>query len=159
GYADKVEIAKRALLDVGLLKLQRTHFNQAYKELLATGKLLPDGKRGPLSRQTVKHVHTALNKAFDDALKDRLISENPVSLATPPKVGQGRRYKRKVRAYTKDEARRMIELLTGSKLHEPDTYVMLSLLLSGGVRRGEMCGIADDGIEFEAGKISIFRNI
>jgi integrase len=159
GYADKVEIAKRALPDVGLLKLQRTHFNHAYKQLLETGKLLRDGRRGPLSRQTVKHVHTVLRKAFDDARKDKLISENPVDLATPPRVGQGKKYRRKVRAYTMIEAQRMIELLTSSKLHEPDTYVMLASLLSGGMRRGEMCGLADDSIDFETGRISIFRNI
>ena len=77
GYRDKVAVAKRALPDIPLLKLQRTHFNQAYKALLATGKLLRDGKRGPLSRQTVKHVHTVLRKAFDDARKDKLISREP----------------------------------------------------------------------------------
>ena len=159
GYRDKVTVAKRALPDIPLLKLQRTHFNQAYKALLETGKLLRDGKRGPLSRQTVKHVHVVLRKAFDDARKDKLISENPVDLATPPKVGQGKKYKRKVRAFTRDEAKRMIDLLTTSKLHAPDTPVMVSLLLASGMRRGEMCGLADDGIDFEAGKISIFRNV
>ena len=159
GYSDKVRIAKRELPDIPLLKLQRTHFNRAYKQLLETGKLLRDGKRGPLSRQTVKHVHTVLHRAFDDARKDKLIAENPVSLATPPKVGQGKKYKRKVRAFTKDEAKRQIDLLLTSKLHASDTYPMVALLLAGGLRRGELCGIADDGINFQAGKISIFRNV
>jgi integrase len=159
GYRDKVEIAKRELPDIPLLKLQRTHFNQAYKKLLETGKLLRDGKRGPLSRQTIKHVHTVLRRAFEDARKDKLISENPVGLATPPKVGQGKKYKRKVRAFTKDEAKRMIDLLLASKLHAPDTHVMVALLLAGGLRRGEMCGLADDGIDLDTDKISIFRNV
>jgi integrase len=159
GYIDKVAMAKRVLPNVRLAKLQGSNLTYGYTQLLKTGKRLPDGTQGPLSRQTVKHVAVVLRKAFKDAVKAKLIAENPADFATPPKVGQGKKYKRNVRAYTMTEARQMIDLLTASKLHEPDTYVMLAVLLAGGLRRGELIGLADDVLDFDAGKISISRNV
>lgn len=160
GYANHIGIAKRCLTDQRLSRLTRSALNEAYDKALKTGKLLRDGKTGSLSKQTVLHVHRVLHAALADAVLDRLITENPASLATPPKV-QGKKYRRKVRDYTRDEVERQLTLAqTDKRYHDNTTYLMAVMLAVCGPRRGELCGLAfDDGIDFKAGTISIFRNV
>lgn len=158
GYANHVGIAKRALKDQRLTRLTRSALNDAYDKMLKTGKLLPDGKTGPLSKRTVHHVHSVLHNALADAVTDKLISENPASLATPPKV-QGKKYRRKVRDYTRDEVERQLTLAQTDKRYGAETYLIALMLAICGPRRGELCGLAFDAIDFEAAKVSIFRNV
>jgi hypothetical protein len=39
-----------------------------------------------LTKQTALHVHRVIHAALNDAIKDKLIGENPAALADPPKV-------------------------------------------------------------------------
>ena len=159
GYANNIAIAKRSLQDQRLTRLTRSALNAAYDKMLESGKLLRDGKTGPLSKRTVHHVHSVLHNAFADAVLDRLMPENPASFAEPPKV-QGKKYRRKVRDYTKDEVERQLKLAQTDKRYPPDTYLMALMLAICGPRRGELCGLAfNDSIDFEAATISIFRNV
>jgi integrase len=159
GYANHIAIAKRSLKDQRLSQLTRTALNAAYDKMLENGKLLPEGKTGPLSKRTVHHVHSVLHNALADAVLDKLITENPASLATPPKV-QGKKYRRKVRDYSRDEVERQLQIAQTDKRYGTDTYLMALMLAICGPRRGELCGLAfNDAIDFEAAKISIFRNV
>jgi integrase len=159
GYGNHLAIAKRSLVDQRLSRLTRSALNSSYDKMLESGKLLRDGKTGPLTKRTVHHVHSVLHNALADAVRDKLISENPAASATPPKV-QGKKYRRKVRDYTKDEAERQLHIAKSDKRYPPDTYLMALMLAICGPRRGELCGLAfNDAVDFEAAKISIFRNI
>jgi integrase len=111
-----------------------------------------------LSRQTVVHVHRVLHAALADAVLDKLMSENPASLATPPKV-QGRKYKRRIRSFTREEVERQLHIAQTDKLYAEDAYLLTLMLAICGFRRGELCGLAFDAIDFEGGKITIFRNV
>jgi integrase len=87
-----------------------------------------------------------------------VISENPAALATLPKV-QGRKYRRKVRAFTKDEVERQLHLAQTDKRYETETYLIALMLAICGPRRGELAGLAFDATDFEGAKVSIFRNV
>jgi integrase len=147
-YSRNVGIAKRHLKDQRLSRLSRLALNAAYDKALEAG----------LSKQTVLHVHRVLHSALADAVTDKLISENPAALASPPKV-QGRKYKRKVRAFTKDEVEGQLKLAQTDKRYPPDTYLLALMLAICGPRRGELAGVAFDVIDFEGAKVSIFRNV
>jgi integrase len=148
GYRRNIGIAKRHLTDQRLSRLSRSSLNGAYDKAI----------EGGLSKQTVVHVHRVLHSALADAVTDKLISENPAALATPPKV-QGRKYRRKVRAFTKDEVERQLHLAQTDKRYETDTYLIALMLAICGPRRGELAGLAFDATDFEGAKVSIFRNV
>ena len=91
--------------------------------MLENGKLLPEGKTGPVSKRTVHQVHALLRNALADTVLDKIIPFNPAILATPPKV-QGKKYRRKVRDHTKYEVERQLHISQTDKRYPPDTYLM-----------------------------------
>ena len=151
-------IAKRGLKQDRLLsQLDKHHLDRAYDELLENGKLLPDGATGPLTKQTVLHVHRLLHKALNDAVDNKLITDNPASRAEAPRV-QGKHYKTKVRPFTKDETL-LLFARAQDPICDPDTYPMAATLAVTGLRRGELAGLADDAVDWDRGVISMFRNV
>ena len=158
GYRRNIGIAKRGLeKDRPLSQLDKPHLDKAYDDLLENGKLLPGGERGPLSKQTVRHIHTVMRKALEDAFDDKLITENPARRANAPRV-QGKKYKTKVRPFTKDEILLLFKLAQ-DEICGPETFPMAATLAVTGLRRGELAGLADDAIEWDDGVISVFRNV
>lgn len=158
GYRRNIGIAKRGLKkDRPLSHLDATHLDKAYDDLLENGKLLQGGERGPMSKQTVRHVHSVLNKALGDAVNKTLITNNPASRADAPRV-QGKKYKTKVRAFTKDETL-LLFARAQDAVCDPETFAMAATLAVTGLRRGELAGLADDAVEWGHNKISVFRNV
>ena len=65
GYRRNIVIFNLVLKHDRLLsQLDKPHLDKAYDDLLENGKLLRGGKRGPMSKQTVRHVHSVLHKAL-----------------------------------------------------------------------------------------------
>lgn len=158
GYRRNLGIAKRGLgKDRPLSQLDKPHLDRAYDQLLIDGKLLRDGKTGPLTKQTVRHVHTVLHKALSDAFDDKLITENPASRAKAPRV-QGKKYKTKVRAFTKDETLLLFDRAQ-DEICGADTFAMAATLAVTGLRRGELAALADDAVDWDNNTISVFRNV
>jgi integrase len=158
GYRRNIGLFKRGLTkDRTLSQLDKPHIDKAYDALLENGKLLQNGKRGPMSKQTVRHVHSVLHKALKDAKANRLITENPASDADAPRV-QGKKYQTKVRAFTKDETL-LLFARAQDPICDPETFPMAATLAVTGLRRGELAGLADDAIDWEGCAISVFRNV
>jgi integrase len=158
GYRRNIGIAKRGLIkDRPLPQLDKPHLDKAYDQLLIDGKLLRDGKRGPLTKLSVRHVHTVVRKALEDAVDNKLLSENPAARAEAPRV-QGKKYKSKVRAFTKEEIVTLFKRAQ-DEICGPETYPMAACLAVTGLRRGELAGLAEDAIDWEGGTISVFRNV
>jgi integrase len=55
-----------------------------------------------LTKQTALHVYRVIHATLNDAIKDKLVGENPAALADPPKV-QGKKYRRRVRSFSRVE--------------------------------------------------------
>ena len=158
GYRRNIGIFKRGLKkDRPLSQLDKPHIDKAYDDLLENGKLLQGGERGPMSKQTVRHVHSVLRKALEDAVDNKLITENPATRADAPRV-QGKKYKTNVRPFTKDETL-LLFARAQDAVCDPETFPMAATLAVTGLRRGELAGLADDAIEWGGGVISVFRNV
>ena len=154
-YRRNVSLACGHIGHIALEKLSPADLDQLYATLLKRGgkarKVNVDGSRGTrgLNPRTVLHVHRVLHRAFNQARKWRLIAENPVKDATAPSPRPSR-----VRAFTHDEVQRLI-----GAADEADTRTVVVTLLTTGIRRSELLGLAWDAIDFDAGTLTIRRAV
>jgi integrase len=152
GYHRHAAIAAHHIGHLALAKLGAHDLDQLYATLKRRGgRPRADGKPArPLSPQSVLHVHRVLHAAFGQARKWKLIAHNPASDATAPTVPF-----RQARGYTATEITRLLELAS----NDPEATAMLALLLTAGLRRSELIGLALDALDLDAGTISIRRAV
>ncbi len=135
-------------LVLGALRLQSlraAHIAAWHATLLRDGR--HDGKG--LAPRTVGHAHRVLHKALADAVSREILQRNPASRITPPKVNAG-----EVEILASDEVQAVLEAL-----QEDEIYPHIVVLLSTGIRRGELMGLQWHDIDFELGKLRIQRAI
>lgn len=73
-YRDDLKRLRRHRVGAApLVELQARHLDGFYRDLLAKGGT---GQR-PLSPTTVRHLHTVVHKALDDAVRQELLVRNP----------------------------------------------------------------------------------
>ena len=110
------------------------------------------GKSGVgLKPKTVHHQYNLLHLIFSYAERQELISRNPMDRVTAPK-----KEKRPVDAFTKEQAAEFFKILQNCPL---DFQCMMLLLLTTGMRRGELCGLQWRDIDFISGTVSITKNV
>jgi hypothetical protein len=61
-----------------LAKLTPTHIQEAYNRWATGGRL--DGKEGPLSPRTRRHIHRILRSALARAVENQLLARNPADV-------------------------------------------------------------------------------
>ncbi|MBR7149740.1 MAG: site-specific integrase [Oscillospiraceae bacterium] len=105
----------------------------------------------PISDKTVRHSYCVLVLIFDFAVELELIPKNPMDKVNCPKLA-----KKKVNAFTKEQAQEFLTLLASSPL---DFRCMMYLLITAGLRRGELLGLQWQDIDFEHLAIEIRRNV
>lgn len=96
---------------------------------MKSGKL--DGSGDGLSPKTLRNMHNMLHKALNQAVYLNMIAKNPVDYAVLPK-----RNKTEMRYFTKEEQKRLQEVIRGNRLEMP---VLLDLYT--GMRQGELLGL------------------
>lgn len=110
------------------------------------------GKRGiGLTPKTVHHHYNMLLLIFSYAKRQKLIAENPMDSIKSPK-----KEKKPVDAFSKEQAQQFLEALENA---EPDFRCMMLLLLTTGLRRGELCGLQWRDFDFEEGTVTVNRNV
>jgi integrase len=133
---------------IGGIEVQRlrpAHLDTLYEDLLAGG-----GRRGkPLSPKSVTNVHTTMFKAMSDAVRLGRISRNPAELASPP-----RSTGREMSTWT---AERVAELL--AHVRDDRLYAAWLTLVTTGLRRGELLGLAWKDVNFTDARLSIRRSL
>jgi integrase len=152
GYRRHAEMVIHHIGHVPLEKLAPLDLDRLYAKLLAEGGVPRADKKPsrPLARQSVLHVHRVLHTALKQACKWRLIGMNPSTDASPPSVPF-----KASRGYTKDEIGRLMR----AAQEDAEGYCAQALLLTTGIRRSELLGLALDAIDLDAGVLSIRRTV
>ena len=105
----------------------------------------------PISDKTIRHHYCVLTLIFDFAIEQELINKNPMEKVECPKLA-----KKKVDAFTQEEAQTFFSLLPNCTL---DFQCMLYLLITTGIRRGELMGLQWQDIDIDNMTVEIMRNI
>jgi len=97
----------------------------------------------------ISKCHRVLHLALKHAKMWQLIKDNPCENVTPP------RYKssNKPKVWTEDEVNQFLNLIRGKRI-----YLPVLLAVTTGMRRGEICALQWDDVNFETGYISISKN-
>lgn len=125
--------------DVYLDKLKPLNLQEYYRLKLET-----------LSPSTVKKHHRVIKKALNDAVKLGLISKNPADFVDPPKVPKNKTG----HALELDETNRLLEAV-----HNTDFEVACMLAMLCGLRRGEVCGLRWQDIDFTNNTIKVEQSL
>ncbi len=122
---------------------------QKFLVYLRTEYRTKNGK--PISDKTVRHSYCVLVLIFNYAIEQELITKNPMDKVECPKL-----QKKKVDALTQEQAELFFSLLPSCPL---DFRCMLYLLITAGLRRGELVGLQWRDIDFDKHTIEIRRNV
>jgi integrase len=122
---------------VPLQKLTPRTIDGLYRTLRKRG-----GRGGKgLSGKSCRNAHGVLSKALGDAVRRGHLLANPCAAVDPPAADDAR----ECEAWNADEARRFLELASSDRLG-----AVWRLLLSTGLRRGELIGLSWADLEDEA---------
>ena len=104
----------------------------------------------PLAVQTIVKIKNILNGALEQAVKNGLITRNPVTALTLPKD----RDKKKVGAFTPKEQTALLKQLQGDRL-----YALFVVALGTGMRIGEILALKWSAIDFIQNEIKVVASV
>lgn len=143
---------------IGGLKMEAitgSRLTKLYKDLEASGSMTNrGGAGGGLSARTVRYIHTILSSALKDAVLEGLLVTNPADKAKPPTASEASAPE--IHPWSPEQAR---AFLAWAWEHRPEHAPMWSLLLSTGMRRGELIGLRWADIDFTNGTVSVRRTV
>lgn len=105
------------------------------------------------SQSTINKLHQMLKATFKEAMKRKIITENPMDDVKKPR---SRKKKEKVRALTVDEQKRLYEVLTTEDIHYSD-QMLISMLT--GMRMGEINALQVKDVNFTFNTISVNKTV
>jgi integrase len=103
-------------------------------------------KRGSLEKK-----YNVMKSIFKHAVKWRYLEHNPMEGIKKPKNPQ-----KEIKFYDRDEIK---EVLQAVKEMDNQQQLKVKLAVVGGLRRGEVLGIADDAVVWETNQIKVFRSV
>jgi len=134
-YARSARRVAAYLGRVDVRSLRPEHLQQMYAAMRA------DGATASMMVKAYQVIHQAL----DAAVRMGIIPRNPHDLVPTPKPPQ-----REVSALTPEQVRRLLDVAKGSCVEN-----MLVLVLTTGLRRGEIAGLRWDDVDLERGLITV----
>lgn len=105
-----------------------------------------ENKSKEMNRKTMQMLRMVFNAASDN----NLIAKSPVPLTLKP----GGKPQKKVVSLSKEQEVLLLNTLAGTR-----AYSFVLLALNTGMRRGELCGLKWDCVNFEDGIIHVQRNL
>lgn len=108
-----------------------------------------------LSHATVIKHYTVLHSLFKMAYMTDVIERNPMDKVQRPKPRKDE-IKADVEAYTADEVRHIMQCL---RLEPLKWQALVRLLIDTGIRRGEVCGLQWNAVDFVHNRITIEKNL
>lgn len=129
---------------IHLDKLTTADIQEFYADLKKNGRLLRAELYGAgLSDQTIRGIHTTLHAALDKAVEENLIFRNPSNGCKLPSAKP-----RETKSLTPEEIQRLL-----IQAREDGCYELLLLELSTGLRRGEICALQWEDLNFKTGAL------
>lgn len=114
--------------------------------------LMKGGRNGEgLSPRTVNTARRTLKSALDRAYLLRKIDYNPVDATKA-----SRTEKSEIRVLTRSNAKRLLEV---AKTHDQTAYIAILLVLSTGMRIGEIFGLLWDNVDFDAKMLYVKQSL
>jgi len=139
-----------ALGNIQLDKLTTADIQKFYAELKKDGRLLQAELYGEgLSDQTVHGIHTTLHAALNKAVSEKLLFRNPADGCRLPPAQA-----REMQVLTPEEIQRLL-----IQAKEDGCYELLLLELSTGLRRGEICALQWNDLNFRTGALRVERQV
>lgn len=126
-----------------LVDLTPPRIKALHTELLESGRR--NGKGGGLSPRSVQYAHRILSHALSDAVDQGLLARNPAAIVKPPRVQRAL-----MRAWSSDDVRRFVAGVADNRL-----YAMWALLVTTGMRRGEVLGLRWEDIDLKRGRLAV----
>ena len=108
-------------------------------------------KNKPMSDKYMHHQYGALRNIFGYAYKNKMISENPMDNVEAPKMR-----KKKVDALSDEQAKVFFEKVKSCPI---DLQCILTMLITTGLRRGELVGLKWRDIDTSAGVLHVERGV
>lgn len=105
------------------------------------------------SQSTINKLHQMLKATFKEAMKRKIITENPMDDVKKPR---SRKKTEKVRALTVEEQKRLYEVLTTEDIHYSD-QMLISMLT--GMRMGEINALQVKDVNFTFNTISVNKTV
>lgn len=146
-YQQHINLHAIPLLGSKQLKsLKPNHIQEFYDMKFEAGR---KDKKGGLSSASIVKIHSILHNAFDDAVKNRYIANNPTDNVTLPRSAEKER-----RVFTIDEQKAFIEALEGERLR-----LALLLDISTGMRLGELLALTWDDVNLNQKYLIVRRTL
>lgn len=140
GYKTKIRCyIKPALGDILLKSLRAEHVQKMINDMLTSG----------LSPKNIRDTFNNINAAMKMAVKTRLISYNPCEGVVLPKM---KKYRAKV--YDSSTMHTLLEAAYGTEM-----YLPILLLITVGLRRGELLALRWEDIDFDNNLLKVRKNM
>jgi integrase len=130
-----------------LQRVKPSHLAELYATLMREGA----ANGGPLAGETVAHVHRLLRRALGHALTWGSIQQNPAAIARPPRVAES-----EIEIASEPEIAAVLNHLEG---RNKQLYVLATLELATGARRGELLALVWKDLDAKAGTLRIERSL
>ena len=135
---------------IPLNKLTPGDIQQFYTGLKQNGRLLRQKQYGEgLSDQTVRGIHTTFHASLDKVVSEKIIPKNPSDFCRLPSAKA-----REMQVLAPEEIQRLL-----IQAKEDGCFELLLLELSTGLRRGEICALQWDDLNFNTGELQVKRQI
>ena len=131
---------------ITLQELTPATLNAFYADLLSSGHRR---LQGPLSAKSVRHVHTTLRKALQDATRWGRVARNVADLADPPSPKTA-----EMRVWMPAEIRQFLEAVDDDRLR-----ALWRLLATTGMRRGEALGLRWQDCDLDSARVSVVQTV
>jgi len=141
-YQRKIAKIKKVIGDKMIKKVTTTDIQRMYNYLKQYGS----NNNGVLADSTVRGIHMLLHEAMDVAVKAHMIVKNPTDNTTVPKPN----YKG-IQVFDEKQLNIFIDAIE----KEPLWYDFFYTEITTGLRKGEICGLRWEDINFETGIIKI----
>lgn len=125
-------------------------FTEYFVFLAQQGK--SNGKGG-LSYKTVKNIRGVLSSAYEYAVENNYVKENPVTRSRMPSFPHS--IKKDVPEYNAQQVRK---LLLYAKEHESHIYIFLLLALYTGLRKGELLALTWEDIDYDKKLLNVNKS-